>query len=160
LDANLLFDLAGEKLFAQEFRGFFQEHGFTLYVPPTVLEELAFFTEDPDGRKSALAFRALSGIVEWGLVLWQMKPVGEDITERFSDRLREKGLLPDEEKHDGEILAETSLMGVSVLVTQDHHLLDIDETSLAVAFQEADLVPVQVMHPKRLLQAAYQLLGR
>jgi len=36
LDANILIDLAEEKRFAQEFRGFFQEQGFTLFVPPTV----------------------------------------------------------------------------------------------------------------------------
>lgn len=33
LDANILIDLAAEKRFAQEFRGFFQEQGFTLFVP-------------------------------------------------------------------------------------------------------------------------------
>jgi predicted nucleic acid-binding protein len=159
LDANILFDLADEKQFAQDFRGFFQAQGFALFIPPTVLAELAFFTECPDERKSSLARKALLGIVKWGLIPYQMKPVGEDITERFSERLREKGLLPPDEKHDGKILGETSLMGVSVLVTRDGDLLDIEETSLALAFQEADLVPVQIMHPGRLLEAAQRVLN-
>jgi hypothetical protein len=88
-----------------------------------------------------------------------MRPVQKDIAERFSERLREKGLPPGDERHDGKILAETSLMGVSVLVTRDGHLLGIDEISLALAFQEPDLAPVQVMHHGRLLQAAERLLG-
>ena len=55
--------------------------------------------------------------------------------------------MPSEEKHDGEILAETSLMGIPILVTRDGPLLEADETSPTVAFQEADLVPVKIVHP-------------
>ena len=160
LDANILIDLAAEKRFAQEFRGFFQEQGFTLFVPPTVSKELGLFavTGCPAEPIGSLARKALSGIVTWGLIPSQMSPVEEAITERFSERLREKGLLPANERHDGKILAETSFMGVAVLVTRDGHLLDIDEKSLAVAFQEADLFPVQIIHPGRLLQAAQRVL--
>ena len=35
----------------------------------------------------------------------------------------------------------------------DKHLLDLDETGLRLAFNEADLEPVNPVHPKRLLRA-------
>ncbi len=153
LDTNILFDLAEEEQVTQAFREFFQARGFVFYLPPTVSAELAFFAEHADERKRSLARKALSGILKWGLIPYPMKPVWQDIAVRFSERLREKGLLPPDEKHDGEILAETSLMGIPVLVTRDSDLLDIDQTSLVVAFHEADLVPVQAAHPMRLLRA-------
>lgn len=156
LDTNILFDLAEEDRFTQDFRRFFQGHGFELFLPPTVSAELAFSVQLSDERKRSLARKALSGIVKWGLIPCQMKPIWEDIAVRFSERLREKGLLPPEEKHDGEILAETALMGIPVLVTRDSDLLGIDETSRVVAFQEADLVPVQPVHPRPFLQAAHR----
>lgn len=79
------------------------------------------------------------------------------IAERFSESLRDKGLLPFEEVNDGVILAETSLAGISILVTRDRHLLDIDETSLAIAFNDADLASVNPAHPKRLLRSAQEM---
>jgi hypothetical protein len=38
------------------------------------------------------------------------------------------------------------------LVTSDKHLLNIDEDTLLLAFNEADLSPVRPVHPKRLLR--------
>ena len=158
LDANILFDLAEQRLFAHEFIGFFKEQSFALCVPPTVLAELAFFAEEPDRDKGLLARKALAGTQKWGLIPYEVNPVGKDIAERFSARLREKGLLPNEEKHDGEILAETSLRQIPILVTRDGPLLNVDETSLTIAFQEADLAPVKIVHPRSFLEAAQQIL--
>jgi hypothetical protein len=42
---------------------------------------------------------------------------------------------------------------ISVLVTSDHHLLDIPEDRLLVCFNDADLAPVRPAHPKGLLKA-------
>jgi hypothetical protein len=49
----------------------------------------------------------------------------------------------------GVILAETSLAGISIVVTRDKHLLDIEETSLSMAFNDANLAPVNPAHPTR-----------
>ena len=62
-------------------------------------------------------------------------------------------LLPQDEWNDGRILAETSLVEIPLLVTSDEHLLDIDADQLLLAFQEANLLPVRAVHPKRLLRA-------
>ena len=54
---------------------------------------------------------------------------------------------------DGLTLPETALPGIPVLVTSDGDLLDIEETELRVQFEDADLSPVQICHPKLLLKA-------
>jgi predicted nucleic acid-binding protein len=43
LDSNILFDLAAEKDFAHAFRECYQERGYSLRVPPTVIQELTYY---------------------------------------------------------------------------------------------------------------------
>jgi predicted nucleic acid-binding protein len=43
LDSNILFDLAAEKDFAHAFREGYQERGYSLRVPPTVIQELTYY---------------------------------------------------------------------------------------------------------------------
>jgi hypothetical protein len=64
----------------------------------------------------------------------------------------DSSLIPVTEQNDGKILAQTPLVGIPMLVTSDKHLLDIDEDVLLLAFNEADLLPVHPVHPKRLLR--------
>lgn len=40
LDANIVFDLAGDKDFAHDFREVFQARGYALVLPPTAAHEL------------------------------------------------------------------------------------------------------------------------
>jgi hypothetical protein len=68
-------------------------------------------------------------------------------------KLTHSGLLPPEEYNDGLILAESSLAAIPVLVTSDHHLLNITEDRLLVCLNDADLPSVRVAHPKGLLKA-------
>ncbi len=158
LDTNFLLDLAAEEPFAHDFKEFFQRLGFQFLVPPAVVMELAFAAEEENGEKPALARRALDSFTRWRIQPFGMTAVETDIAEIFSQRLREKGLLPFEEVNDGIILAETSLGGISILITRDQHLLDLDETSLSMAFNDADLTPVNPAHPKRLLRSAQRIL--
>jgi len=113
--------------------------------------------EDDSEEKRALARKASKNLIGWGIQPFAVNSVGEFIAERFSECLREKGLLPYDEINDGIILAETSLGGISILVTRDRHLLDMDETGLSLAFNDADLAPVNPAHPKRLLRSAQQM---
>ncbi len=89
----------------------------------------------------------------WRLEPFDLKSVGHGITERFSEKLMRPGLLPEGEFNDGVILAETSLAYIPALVTSDGDLLNLDEARLKVCFDEADLSPVQIFHPKPLLKA-------
>ena len=153
LDTNLLFDLAAEKDFAHTFREVYQERGYSLAVPPTVIQELAYCALEKQCAETPLAAKALRQLRAWGLSPFDLKSVGHGITEQFSQKLMRVGLLPEGEFNDGLILAETALAGIPVLVTSDADLLDIEEIPLRVQFEEADLPPVRICHPKLLLKA-------
>jgi predicted nucleic acid-binding protein len=157
LDTNFLFDLARAESFASDFKDLFHRLGFQLLIPPTVVREIAMAGEDASEEKRDLAREASTKLIGWGIQPFAVNSVGDFIAERFSERLRDKGLLPFDEVNDGIILAETSLGGISILVTRDRHLLDMDETSLSMAFNDADLAPVNPAHPKRLLRSAQQM---
>ena len=153
LDANLLFDLAADKDFAHTFREVYLERGDALRVPPTVIQELSYYALEKQCAETPLALRALQQMRNWRLEPYDLKSVGHGITEQFSRKLIRLGYLPEGEFNDGLILAETSLAHIPLLVTSDAHLLDIDETKLRVCFDDADLMPVQIFHPKPLLKA-------
>jgi predicted nucleic acid-binding protein len=157
LDTNFLFDLARAESFARDFKDLFQQLGFQLLIPPTVVREIAVAIEDNSEEKRTLAREALKSLMGWGIQPFALNSVEDFIAQRFSDGLRDKGLLPFEEVNDGIILAETSLGGISILVTRDRHLLNLDETSLSMAFNDADLAPVNPAHPKRLLHSAQKM---
>ena len=153
LDTNLLFDLAAEKDFAHTFREVYQERGYSLVVPPTAIQELAYCALEKQCAETPLALKALQKMRSWNLSPFDLKSVGHGITEQFSKKLLRSGLLPEGEFHDRLILAETALAGIPVLATSDADLLDIEETELRVHFEDADLSPVQICHPKLLLKA-------
>jgi predicted nucleic acid-binding protein len=154
LDSNLPLDLAAGLDAAHTFREVFLERGYRLFVPPTVVTELTLLAEEEANVKNAaLALRALQSLREWDIEPYDLKSVGHGITEEFARRLMAHELLPDEEFNDGVILAETSLAKIPVLVTSDHHLLDISPEELQPEFVAADLAPVTIAHPKALLRA-------
>jgi hypothetical protein len=153
LDSNILFDLAAGLDFAHTFREVYQERGYCLKVPPTVVQELTYYALEKQCAETSLARGALQQMRQWHLIPFDLKSVGHGITEQFCRRLRHAGLLPEDEINDGVILAETSLACIPVLVTSDGDLLGIEEAALRVRFEEADLMPVQVFHPKKLLRA-------
>lgn len=153
LDTNVLFDLAAKEDFAHTFREVYQERGFSLKVPPTVIQELTYYALEKQCAETPLALHALEEMRNWRLESYDLKSVGHGITERFSEKLMRLGLLPEGEFNDGLILAETSLAYIPALVTSDGDLLNIDEARLKVCFDEADLSPVQIFHPKPLLKA-------
>ena len=153
LDANILFDLTQEKDFSHTFREVLQERGYSLKVPPTVIQELTYYALDKQCDETPFALKALQQMRAWGIMAWDLIPTGHAITEQFSNNLIRKGFLPEGEFNDGLILAEVSLACIPVLATSDGHLLNIDSSYLRIQFEDSDLFPVGVFHPKQLLAA-------
>ena len=153
LDTNILLDLAKPQDFAHEFREEFQARGYELLIAPTVLAELEYLITFGHTPERQLAGRASDLADSWQLTTFDLSDVRCAIAEGFARDLQHRGLLPTDEFHDGLILGETSLGGAPLLVTSDKHLLDIDEDALLLAFNDADLLPVRPVHPKRLLKA-------
>ena len=152
LDTNLLLDLAGEKDFAHEFREEFSKRGYSLFVPPTVAAELAFFASVKTAPQNEIAHVALQKMRGWKCQPLTLSSTELTIAVRFAVRLMDGGLIPETEQNDGKILAQTSLAGIPLLVTSDKHLLNIDEDALLLTFNDADLTSVHPVHPKRLLR--------
>ena len=87
LDSNILFDLAVEKDFAHAFREGYQERGYSLRVPPTVIQELTYYAVEKRCAETPLAIKALQQMRHWHLLPFDLKSVGHGITEQFSARL-------------------------------------------------------------------------
>jgi len=154
LDTNFVFDLAGGKDFAHDFREIFQSKGYALVLPPTAANELHFiFTHGDSAAERELARTALTRLLQWGIRPFDLDSTAEAICNQFVRGLFQQHLLSEDEFNDGLILAETSLAGIPMLVTSDKHLLDMDADALRLAFNEADLLPVSPAHPKKLLRA-------
>src|SRR5205085_11760806 len=74
LDSNLPLDLAADPDAAHTFREIFLERGYRLFVPPTVVTELALLAEDEsDTGKAALALRALQSLRGWDIEPYDLK---------------------------------------------------------------------------------------
>jgi len=153
LDTNLLLDLARENDFAHDFRGVFQTANYSLLAGPTVFRELGFAVIWGRDAERVLASTALAKAAKWGVLAFHLTSLDQAIAERFAQRLLETRLLPMEEYNDALILAEAAVENVPLLVTSDHHLLDMDEDTLALAFTEAHLSAAHPVHPKALLRA-------
>jgi hypothetical protein len=154
LDANFIFDLAGEEDFAHDLLEAARGKGYALVLPPTAAHELHLISTDGESEEEReLARRSLTCLKQWDIRPFDLDSVGEAICEQFVRSLLHQCLIPEDEFNDGLILAETSLEQIPLLVTSDKHLLDIDEDALQLAFNTADLAPVHPVHPKRLLRA-------
>jgi predicted nucleic acid-binding protein len=154
LDSNILIDLADGLDAAHTFREEFQNRGYSLMVPPTVVTELTLMATK-DHARASLARRALQSLREWEIQPYDLRSVSRGMTDEFVRRLIERDLLPRDEFNDGAILAETSLAEIPVLVTSDRHLLDIPHEELQVELGAADLNPVSIFHPRLLLRALH-----
>lgn len=153
LDTNVLFDLAEEKDFAHDFRETYQRKSYALVICPTVVAELFFLHGHGDDEEQRLASLALDRIVSWDIQVFPLAGVQLDIARRFAATIIARGLLPDAEINDARILAETAVAGIPLVVSSDHHLLDIEPDALREACTEADLLPVFPVSPRRLLRA-------
>jgi predicted nucleic acid-binding protein len=100
-------------------------------VTPTVLEELGYQMQSGEAEAERDAARtALSNLLAWGYQPLHVSPVGRGITEQIGWKLRAKGIVPAEEENDAYVIAEAALLGCSILLSSDHHLLDAQENPL------------------------------
>ncbi len=92
VDSNLLFDLAAKKDFALAFLEVAREKGYTLHLPPTVIQELTFAAFHKHGEETELALVALTNIRVWKIVPFDLIAVGHGITEQFARHLHQLNL--------------------------------------------------------------------
>lgn len=84
-----------------------------IIILPTVILELTAIAGNETDEARPLAAISLSSIVEpWKFTPVNCVPVGHGIVEQIGNRIRDKGLLPDEEIHDSFLIAEAALYGM------------------------------------------------
>jgi predicted nucleic acid-binding protein len=115
----------------------------SLLISPTVLEELAWLAvhaEQASEREAARVF--LHRHRTWGFRLLHAVPLGDAFVVKIAERLLQAALLPSPEVNDAYILAESAVLGCSVLLTSDAHLRAIDFQLLSF-----ELAPFEVGAP-------------
>jgi predicted nucleic acid-binding protein len=158
VDANVLFDLA-EGLddvvdAVSVIRERLREARFL--IPPTAQHELANWAMRSDGPKRESARKAVQQSQSWRIVPVNLIAVRHGIAERIAERIRGLGLIPDEEVNDSLVLAESALLGCSMLLTSDEHLRGIDFERLTLELQAFDVTAPVIATPREIVRKFFQ----
>lgn len=128
------------------------EPGVVFWVLPTVLEELADIAENHgNARERLLAGKALDNLRKWGFRAMDCPGVGHGIEECIADKIRAKGLLPEEERNDSFIVAEAALAKGTILLTSDNHLPGMDKNQLKLLLHSHDVGTPIVVSPFQIV---------
>jgi hypothetical protein len=134
VDTNFLIDLAGEDETVLDCLSTIRKKfdRAPILVLPTVIGELMDIAKEGDTpEEKPLAAKALRSIRgPWGFRPINYVPVGHGIVEQTALKIRAAGLIPEEEVHDSFVIAEAALANVTVLLSSDGHMKDIDQAAL------------------------------
>ena len=154
VDANVLFDLAGGLDDVVDAVSVIRERlrDARFLIPPTVQHELANWALRGDAQKREAARSAIRLSQSWRMVPANLIAVRHGIAERIAERARERGLMPDEEINDSLVLAESALLGCSMLLTSDEHLRGIDFERLTLELQAFDVAAPVIATPREIVR--------
>ena len=159
VDANVLFDLADGVENVVDSVSLIRErlHEARLILPPTVQHELANWAlRGNTEEKRRAGLRAIQIAQSWHIIPANLLAVRHGIADRIAHRLRELGLVPQEEIHDSLILAEASLLNSSILLTSDEHLRGIDFERLTFELQAFDVTAPIIATPKEIVKKFFR----
>jgi predicted nucleic acid-binding protein len=159
VDANVLFDLAGEVEDVVDSVSLLRERlpESRFLLPPTVQQELANWALRGDtAEKRNTARRAVQVAQRWRIVPVSLIAVSHGIAERIARRLRELDLVPEDEVHDSFILAEAGLLNCSILLTSDEHLRGVDFQRLTFEFQSFDVAAPVIATPREIVRKFFR----
>ena len=132
--------------------------GARLIAPPTVALELAYlseFAEEDDVRAAAqTALRSLAS--KWGIQPVNLVPVRHGIVGAIAANIRARGLLPDEEKNDAFILAESAVLECSILLTSDAHLRAVDHERLSLLLKASHVASPIIAAPREIVRKFFR----
>ena len=129
-----------------------------ILVSRTVLLELAYKSRnDPDAEVRRIAQAALTGLrSRWNFSPAGLNSVQEAIVEEAARRIRSAGLMPDEERNDAAVIAESAVLNAVLLVSNDSHLLQVDHRRLGLLFRELDLPVPLIVSPREIIRKFYR----
>ena len=155
VDTNVLLDLADE---VDDVLDAFQLISDRIptrqfVMPPTVAHELAHEATQAEPQKlRARGRRAFQEARRRDIRPVDLVAVHHGIAEQVSRRLREAGLLPEEEVNDGLIFGEAALLRCAILLTTDGHLRGIPHERLTLELQALDLTAPVVATQRELVK--------
>jgi len=154
VDANVLFDLAtGLDDVVDAFSVIRARLCDTRFLmPPTVQHEMANWALSGDAEKSQSARKAIQASQRWHVVPVSLIAVSHGIAERIAEQVRSRGLMPEEEINDSLVLAESALLGCSLLLTSDEHLRGIDFALLTLELQTFDVAAPVIATPREIVR--------
>lgn len=158
VDANVLFDLADGLDDVVDAVSVIRERlrDAHFLIPPTVQHELANWALRGDGQRRESARKAIQLGHSWRIVPVNLIAVRHGIAERIAERIREQGLIPEEEVNDSLVLAESALLGCSMLLTSDEHLRGIDFERLTLELQAFDVPAPVIATPREIVGKFFQ----
>jgi predicted nucleic acid-binding protein len=158
VDANVLFDLADGLEDVVDAVSVVRERlrDARFLIPPTVQQELANWAFQGDGQKREAARKAIQLGQSWRIIPANLIAVRHGIAERIAERIREQGLIPGEEVNDSLVLAESALLGCSMLLTSDEHLRGIDFEHLTLELQAFDVTAPVIATPREIVRKFFQ----
>ena len=128
-----------------------------ILVLPTVIGELTDIGSNGDpGSSKILAIKALQSLRKpWGFLPVNCVPVGHGIVEETARKIRASGLLPEEEMNDSFIIAESALANVTILVSNDGHLKNIEHRALKLILESCDLTDTMIVSPGKIVHSFF-----
>jgi hypothetical protein len=153
LDTNVLFDLAEGRDYAAEFREAYQRKGYALFISPTVAAEVFFALDHGDQREKKLASICFSKLTVWDIEVASLTATQLKVAHAFAAKIRNWGLVPSGEVNDSCVIGETAMLGIPLVVSSDHHLLDIDDSTLRALCVASELPVVFAVSPRALVRA-------
>jgi hypothetical protein len=128
-----------------------------LLVPTTVLDEVGHKAEDPARSKlRTLAIKALTDLrIRWKLQPVELRPDQEVVVQSAAAALLHSGQLPFAERNDAFILVEAAVLECMLLVSQDSHLLGLEQRELKSVLRRFQLTPPLVASPVQIIKKFY-----
>jgi predicted nucleic acid-binding protein len=126
-------------------------------VPPTVVQELAHLEENGNAIQQMLAATALDTMLCEGFTPFDLISVGHGITETIVFKILAAGLLPEDERNDAFVIAESALAGFELLWSDDEHMLataDQDPDALPNLLKDQHTEPLRIISTRAVLRQA------
>jgi predicted nucleic acid-binding protein len=134
----------------------------TWIIPPTAGQEILSLAREaatPPARER-FTRAAQEAVSKRKFQPIPLAAVAHGIADRISTELRKCGLIPEEERNDSLILAESAILECSLLITKDAHLLNADSTRLKQLLLCFDVTATLILHPSAVIRTWKQLARR
>ncbi len=113
-------------------------------IVPTVIVELTGHLEAIVPERVRLSQIALENLRAWHIMPINFVGCGHGIIEQIANKMFQKRILPATERNDAFFLAESALLGCSLVVSNDSHITEIDEKKLSKLLESLDVTPVKI----------------